>query len=825
MYINNSAIHRPLPTSAPKNSSLSNRGGFHVLNLKKTECGKRHPCYATLIRGNSVANTLETRFLLTMKGLLKKTDSRRQSPAFRNTLACLIFLSSVHSAPHSIASSSETKQTVAETFPEDFDARFSNQLAMAGNALEYGKTKNAAKLATGLTPKTPEARLVLARLAAQQENYDEAKEHYCAMYTTTFELESIRILELVKVLEKLKKNEEIVTTIEAWLKKNKKRKLSDKITAPLHTARARALRKLGQNKKALKAYKKAMRSTHRKSRDEQLKVEYGTLLLESGSRYRGQMVLTPLSFEASRSFIMEDARTALDKAGLAPKWTDAQRIERSDTLRSLRAWDLAVDALQPVLESKNRGMVRDATFKKARLLMRQRRECEKSIAMVEEITPKKGVYRLKADLLNASCLSRIGKASEAIEIYKRIAKDAEKQRVLAAKMFYNAVRLEYFSSQYNDAAITAKLLLKKYKSFLSSKQKQELLFIAGISMLSSGYTRLATDYFFEATKGTPKSNTLDRSKYIYWRAVAALKDSPEKAEELFHYICNVDPTLWYSQLAVGRLEEAGLEAGPCVLSPLSEAKPPHPPQKTLEELSPTAAFLRRAGFYREAGEHLGLAERHGEARASLLDFMQHYENLQSPQFTIMRAWRNLPWPPDEDFLYRARAAYPKPFVDIADQVEEKHNLPSLLILSIARKESLFHSRTISYAGAMGLMQFMPQTYEINRIRAGLPPLEDGEFPDPIESITCAGYEFEDLMTRFNNQLPLAIMAYNGGSEAVSTWADRSGDAPTDIFVEKIAYQQTRNYVRRVYQNLARYRLLDGQPAPKIPPRIEKIQRQ
>jgi soluble lytic murein transglycosylase-like protein len=38
----------------------------------------------------------------------------------------------------------------------------------------------------------------------------------------------------------------------------------------------------------------------------------------------------------------------------------------------------------------------------------------------------------------------------------------------------------------------------------------------------------------------------------------------------------------------------------------------------------------------------------------------------------------------------------------------------------------------------------------------------------------------------------------------------------DLFVEKAGFAQTRNYVKRVYKNLIRYRLLTGGPIPEIP---------
>jgi hypothetical protein len=43
----------------------------------------------------------------------------------------------------------------------------------------------------------------------------------------------------------------------------------------------------------------------------------------------------------------------------------------------------------------------------------------------------------------------------------------------------------------------------------------------------------------------------------------------------------------------------------------------------------------------------------------------------------------------------------------------------------------------------------------------------------------------------------------------------------DVFVEKASFGQTRNYVRRVYQNLVRYRLLAGEPLPELPALAEQ----
>jgi len=236
----------------------------------------------------------------------------------------------------------------------------------------------------------------------------------------------------------------------------------------------------------------------------------------------------------------------------------------------------------------------------------------------------------------------------------------------------------------------------------------------------------------------------------------------------------------------------------------------------MEALSPRAAFVARAGFAREAAELLNQDEESTKVKATSRDWIVTYQLLDAPQHAIRRASIGLDWPPSAEEIWRARAAYPTPFPDLVSQVEERYELPEDLLYAIARKESLFDPRAVSGVGAMGMMQMMPHTYEKNRKAVGLPPLEDGEIPGPDASLRAAGNELRSLLDRFGGQLPLAIMAYNAGVGAVNRWLERSGDLPMDVFVEKASFGQTRNYVRRVFRNLIRYRQLAGQPAPEMP---------
>ncbi|MEM9875975.1 MAG: transglycosylase SLT domain-containing protein, partial [Myxococcota bacterium] len=77
-----------------------------------------------------------------------------------------------------------------------------------------------------------------------------------------------------------------------------------------------------------------------------------------------------------------------------------------------------------------------------------------------------------------------------------------------------------------------------------------------------------------------------------------------------------------------------------------------------------------------------------------------------------------------------------------------------------------------------------------------------------------------LNRTFSGHLPATAAAYNAGPFAVRRWLS-GGETETDLFVARIPYRETRNYVQRVLTNLARYRFLavgvEGVPA--LPLRI------
>jgi soluble lytic murein transglycosylase len=168
--------------------------------------------------------------------------------------------------------------------------------------------------------------------------------------------------------------------------------------------------------------------------------------------------------------------------------------------------------------------------------------------------------------------------------------------------------------------------------------------------------------------------------------------------------------------------------------------------------------------------------------------------------------------PTDDNLWLWQCAYPRPFAATVAELEARYALPSGLLHAVMRQESAFRPEARSPVGAVGLMQLMPRTAERVADELGLKS-EPERLEQAPYNLQLGAFYLSKLLNTFQGRVVLALAAYNAGPHAVSRWLEGARNLDADLWVARIPYRETRNYVQTVTANWARYQYLaDGKRA-------------
>jgi soluble lytic murein transglycosylase len=133
-----------------------------------------------------------------------------------------------------------------------------------------------------------------------------------------------------------------------------------------------------------------------------------------------------------------------------------------------------------------------------------------------------------------------------------------------------------------------------------------------------------------------------------------------------------------------------------------------------------------------------------------------------------------------------------------------------LVFGLSRQESEFNPQAGSKVGAQGLMQIMPGTAKLIARQHGLPFAVSKLKGDPVYNVKMGAAHLGDLIDDFNGSYVLTLVAYNAGPRRAKEWVEefgdlRGGQVDAIDWVESIPFQETRQYVQKVLQNLHIYR--------------------
>lgn len=362
-----------------------------------------------------------------------------------------------------------------------------------------------------------------------------------------------------------------------------------------------------------------------------------------------------------------------------------------------------------------------------------------------------------------------------------------------------AAMLEDYLSLHNHHLLISNLYLKGAKCARREPVDQEHYFTrAGLFLVWAKEYQKAVSIFRQVR---PNDAFLGRS--LYWLAQAQKLTGDVKASELtLTRLLAKQPLSFHALLASQEVQS----------EPLNGWQSIQKPEKTRSARNPKAnIFIKQAEILKKYGFDFSAAivsewsfkkftRLEGEVRL-------HLASLADPPTAILQIPAVLLAQPHLATRPTLEKMYPRPFLEIFEN--NRDGVDPYLLMAIARKESRFNPKAMSWARAQGLMQINPDTAK------RMTGKDDSDLFNPDISIALGAKHIQTDLSRFDKHLSFAIAAYNAGDEVVSRWIKRYPVPDPILFLDLIPYRETRDYVGAVLGNYFWYRKLYSSEPPSV----------
>ncbi|MCC6748611.1 MAG: transglycosylase SLT domain-containing protein [Deltaproteobacteria bacterium] len=527
-----------------------------------------------------------------------------------------------------------------------------------------------------------------------------------------------------------------------------------------------------------------------------------TVQLTPEQRYEQSL----LYYQAMRNQAAEAGFAAVLKEGAAlrPEVRCRAAYYQADSVFKQRQPDRAeplfLATAQSCRAAGDLDLVVKALYKRARGLMRKKayQAAADQFAAIEKEFPKHS-YADDARMLAAEAYDELGQETKVTELLEALPRDYP-QGDMVREALWRVARQAYLKQDYQAALRHLDHTIDK-------------LGRAGV-------------YYAEG-------------QALYWKArILERLRRPKEAAPTYERCLREYPLTYYALLSFNRLREGH----PALFKKLQKELLAPVGRRTGSWALPTGAFTRTPAFARgvelarlglsdEAGREFakaGLAMRgngplpEAWVAAALLDRAGLWHLSHQVPRSRDASYKRTP-PLDENYR-RWTIAYPRAFPALVEQAARTTRLPPGLILAVMREESGFVNVLESYANAIGLMQLILPTAKAAGSRHKL-AVDRTALQDPAVNIKLGSTFLSWLMQTFSGCPPLAIAGYNAGQGAVFRWLKRFGSGALDELVERIPFDQTRRYTKRVLASFFAYTVLygRGERLPRIPLRIPAYQ--
>ncbi len=363
---------------------------------------------------------------------------------------------------------------------------------------------------------------------------------------------------------------------------------------------------------------------------------------------------------------------------------------------------------------------------------------------------------------------------------------AQEGLLLAATIAYNSGQVQRAQQFYTLLANTG----------TGSTQAQAFLWLGRLYQ-ENGQTDLARQSFIGATQADPGG-------YFAIRADDLLNgrqpfDPPDSYQFEFDESTGIAQAEQWMRQTFG-IQQEGL------LYPLS-------PTLENDERMIRGRELWNLGSYEEAkSEFESLREQYANDPLSTYQLAVYFSDIGLYRSSIIAAAALLEHAGVSNFdapEYLVRLRYPIYYKDLVLPEAEKQQVDPLLVFSLIRQESLFEGFATSFAAAQGLMQIIPTTgYEIYTKLGWPQDYQNSDVYRPYVNVTYGVFYLRFVLDFVDNVPYAALAGYNGGPGNAWEWLQISGP-DLDLFIQTIAFDETKLYVERIYEQYTVYREIYG----------------
>lgn len=539
------------------------------------------------------------------------------------------------------------------------------------------------------------------------------------------------------------------------------------------------------------------------------------------------------AIEAYRAVVIDHPSHPLAERALAklaelgaPPLTNADRLERAKKLSDAHLWDEAIAEFSLLPDKLPKDLKLQRDYWKATTLFKMRRRYGEAGVTLLDIYQDMGGSAAEAMFHGARALSRADRDDDAIRWYHKVV-EKYPGSAYAKEAAYLAGWLELNRGNYRASIAPLEDSLRRYPK---SKWVDDALWSLGMAHYFLGEWDQAKQRLEALAK---RGGSLEGGKGMYWLArIAQRLNKTDDAIAGYTATIKRYPFSWYALLAHARLEALGKPLPPFGVS---DPKPRGPRlAATVDEslardpLIARTDLLTAAGLGVDAGQELARGEAgflkrndRGKAFAMLLDRYRKAGNFNRPWLlAVSYSGSALDGPPEDDAKRWWENAYPRAYRELIEKYQALGANPEGYLYSIMRKESGFNPHDLSYADAQGLLQMIPATTRRVAKELGV-PYDAGRLYEPAYNIQTGSWYIGHMLQKFKGQVPLGAGSFNSGPRPVMRWIDQYGDREIDELVELVPYTQTREYMKKVTENYARYRYLYANEVYKQPLKVDR----